>query len=248
MGGGIIYNPINIYFNALRKYYNDRGFNGILTISSVIIAILAWAFPDFFKEICLLFIVLIVVLVIIVGFDFHYWKKNNFSTVDISYETTLLIGGEDDNYLTMDICNFAIPSEDSLIFNLTLNFDIFLKDEIRKNSYYTLIFEKPDDLEIKMKPSKLNPHIIEKYNYSYYTVIVPNNNHDKDNFSFNLEADENTNGDLKIFFIVGKICDNNYEVVSNRADVFSKKVFSKDIQIAKGGYITIDRRDFNDVL
>lgn len=69
--------------------------------------------------------------------------------------------GRNDTHLSIDISKFIVPSEDMLMLTITLEFDEYVKSDLLKHSYYTLIFKKPNNLEIKaMNNPKFNPVVV----------------------------------------------------------------------------------------
>lgn len=244
MGGGIIINSIKIFPIAFKNYCHDH-INDI-TIFSVLFGLIAALFPvyKFFESNLYLLVIIILILIILILVHYHYWKRDNFFTIKINFDALLLIEGRNDTHLSIDISKFIVPSEDMLMLTITLEFDEYVKSDLLKHSYYTLIFKKPNNLEIKaMNNPKFNPVVVaDGFDDSFYCIIVYYKNNSIDKFLFELQADENTNGELEIYFQVGEVDTNFNKVTSKKSPILFEEIYSRDINIDNECIIIIDKR------
>ena len=157
-------------------------------------------------------------------------------------DSFLLISGEDDNYLSIDVSKLLVPSEDYLIMTLHCKFSEFMRNELIKSETYTILFKKPHDLEIKLKKyDEKNANIIEDgLNSSFYCINFNYKNTSQDSHVFELQANTNANGDLEIYFHNGIIMDYD-KFTSKKYNVYKETLHLKDIEINKNNRITIDR-------
>lgn len=241
MGGGIILDYIKILLQALKKYRE-----GFINEIAFILTIFTFAafYPPIHNFIITNFIILLIFLVIGVIIHFYLWKKDKFNSLTINFDSLILIEGKNDNHLSFNISELIIPSEDSLLLTLKLEFDEIIKSNLFKKSHYTLIFKKPHDLEINFKNNTKIKYTIadEGLESPFYCIIVENKNNSIDNLLFELQAGNEMKGNLEIYFLIGNFEKDFKEKISKKSPVFNEIVCSRDIEIDDGGCIIIDRR------
>lgn len=185
----------------------------------------------------------IIIIFAITVVHYFFWYKHNFNKVTIDAESYLLIEGREDNHLSIEISKLIVPSEDILLLNLNLKFSEFIKEELIENSY-TLIFKKPEDLEVKlMKNVKIISEIInDGLNNAFYCINLNYRNNKIDRLLFELQADESTIGDLEIYFFSGKINKDFEKNTAKKSPIFNEEIYSKNVKISQGNCIIIDKR------
>ena len=162
----------------------------------------------------------------------------------MDFDSSIIIGGENDNHLSFNISKLIVPSEDALLLTLKLEFDEVIKSSLLKKNFYTLIFKKPNDLEINFKNNTKIQYAIadDGLESPFYCIIVENKNNSIDNLLFELQAGNEMKGNLEIYFLIGNFEEDFKEKISKKSPVFNERVCSREIEIDGGGCIIIDRR------
>ena len=241
MGGGIILNYIKIYFKAINDYCTF--YSHAIAVISVVIAIIGLYSP-INNFIVSNFFCLLIFLILFVAIHFFNWKNNNFNSLNFDFDSSIIIGGENDNHLSFNISKLIVPSEDALLLTLKLEFDEVIKSSLLKKNFYTLIFKKPNDLEINFKNNTKIQYAIadDGLESPFYCIIVENKNNSIDNLLFELQAGNEMKGNLEIYFLIGNFEEDFKEKISKKSPVFNERVCSREIEIDGGGCIIIDRR------
>ena len=115
MGGGIILNYIKIYFKAINDYCTF--YSNAIAVISVVIAIIG-LYPPINNFIVSNFFCLLIFLILFVAIHFFNWKNNNFNSLNLDFDSSIIIGGENDNHLSFNISKLIVPSEDALLLTL----------------------------------------------------------------------------------------------------------------------------------
>ena len=213
---------------ALKEYIKTYYSKYISVFGSI--SFLAIMFPTLVKFIRLINYIIILVIIVVVVIHFLHWKKNNFYTTKIVPNNFIIIECEDNNYLIGISKYLIVPPEHSLNVHITLKFDKYVRSDLSEKGCYILIFKKPNNLEIESKNNvgkKFNPIVVaEGIDNPFYCIKIDYKNTNEDNLLFNLQADENINSKLEIYFLIG---DNSFEKDFNKLISNKKPNFSEDI-------------------
>ena len=241
--GEIIIKNFNYFKKSFSKYY--KYYSVEIGIISIFLAVLFALFDVRYFAYNNIILTIIITLFIFIALFIHYyiWRINNFFPIKISLSSFLLITGENDNYLSMDISKLVVPSEDYLLMELHCKFSEFMRDELNKSKNYTILFKKPNDLEIKLKKyDEKNVTIKDDgLNSPFYCINFKYKNTSKVQHLFELQADSSAEGSLEIYFHSDVIREKYNNFTSKKDTVYSEDLHLRDIEINKDNVITIDR-------
>lgn len=241
----IIKNNVNAFEQCAK---DNIWFTIFVTIFSLIGIIVTVFKPDIYiiiySHVCISAFIIILIIIFFICL-FHKWKSNHFFLTTVEKICILVITGSEDNSLFVPMENILLPSEDYMLFTLKLTFDETVQRELKDNKKeYTIIFEKPDSLEIKYQPINKDRYEIknEGLEDNRYCMVRKYRTTDKDSLLFKLESDHEEDAKLKFHFGIGDCSDNIENIISDKSPLLIEKISFEEIEIENNNCITIDKR------